>query len=184
MDFFSNPSTLKLLNGTWYLQYTSPSVIVANDHTEIDNSINLWKPQSKEDTVPTETKFQAKGSISAIGITVDTSNRVVKQCIDVDASQVFNEVDLDFGKVTVGGKFRPSDKVTNRAIVSFTQCKIELRNGPTLDLGFIFAFLAFVRRSSDNGWLETTYLDEDIRIGRGNKGTMFVLTKDPRAVTP
>lgn len=29
------------------------------------------------------------------------------------------------------------------------------------------------------GWLEVTYLDEDLRIGRGNQGSLFVLTKDP-----
>ena len=28
------------------------------------------------------------------------------------------------------------------------------------------------------GWLDTTYLDSDLRIGRGNEGSVFVLTKD------
>ena len=28
------------------------------------------------------------------------------------------------------------------------------------------------------GWLEVTYLDADLRIGRGNQGSLFVLTKD------
>jgi len=27
------------------------------------------------------------------------------------------------------------------------------------------------------GWLEVTYLDDDLRIGRGNQGSVFVLTK-------
>ncbi len=27
------------------------------------------------------------------------------------------------------------------------------------------------------GWLEVTYLDQDLRIGRGNEGSIFVLTK-------
>ncbi|MEL6160405.1 MAG: PAP/fibrillin family protein [Cyanobacteria bacterium J06623_5] len=30
----------------------------------------------------------------------------------------------------------------------------------------------------DPGWLKITYLDEDLRIGRGNQGSLFVLTKD------
>jgi hypothetical protein len=28
------------------------------------------------------------------------------------------------------------------------------------------------------GWLDITYLDEDLRIGRGNEGSLFVLVKD------
>jgi len=28
------------------------------------------------------------------------------------------------------------------------------------------------------GWLETTYLDADLRVGRGDKGSVFVLRKD------
>ena len=35
------------------------------------------------------------------------------------------------------------------------------------------------RNSRENGWLETTYVDEQWRIGRGNKGTLFILTRDP-----
>ncbi|KOR34762.1 MULTISPECIES: PAP/fibrillin family protein [Planktothricoides] len=32
-------------------------------------------------------------------------------------------------------------------------------------------------RNQDN-WLDITYLDEDLRIGRGHRGNLFVLTKD------
>ena len=28
------------------------------------------------------------------------------------------------------------------------------------------------------GWLEITYLDEDLRIGRGNEGSVFILAKE------
>ncbi len=30
------------------------------------------------------------------------------------------------------------------------------------------------------GWLDMTYLDDDLRIGRGNRGSVFVLTKMPQ----
>lgn len=29
-----------------------------------------------------------------------------------------------------------------------------------------------------SGWLEITYLDEDLRIGRGNEGSIFILSKE------
>jgi hypothetical protein len=54
-----------------------------------------------------------------------------------------------------------------------------------INLGFLFPALAFLRGGTkDNGWLETTYLDSDLRIGRGNKGTLFVLTRDRNALQP
>lgn len=36
-----------------------------------------------------------------------------------------------------------------------------------------------IKDQQRSGWLDITYLDEDIRIGRGNMGNVFVLTKVP-----
>ena len=80
---------------------------------------------------------------------------------------------------------RASDTLANRAIVSFDTCKITLKNGFVISLGFVFSIFAALKGGiKDNGWLETTYLDGDMRIGRGNKGTLFILTRDRAAVQP
>ena len=34
-----------------------------------------------------------------------------------------------------------------------------------------------INRDRQAGWLEVTYLDDDLRIGRGNQGSLFVLRK-------
>ncbi len=34
-----------------------------------------------------------------------------------------------------------------------------------------------INRDRQSGWLEVTYLDDDLRIGRGNQGSLFVLRK-------
>lgn len=34
-----------------------------------------------------------------------------------------------------------------------------------------------ITSQEQQGWLDITYLDEDLRIGRGNEGSVFVLTK-------
>lgn len=34
-----------------------------------------------------------------------------------------------------------------------------------------------INADRQQGWLEITYLDDDLRIGRGNQGSLFVLTK-------
>jgi len=177
----SDPADAKLLDGVWFLQYTSPSSVGDKDVFP-----DAWKPAvPDEGPSKIETRqVQSKGTVSAAGLTVDTSNRVVKQIIDMTNSVVTNDVELDFGRVVVSGSFRQSPNVPNRAIVAFDRADITLKSGFTLKLGFVFAILAAFRGSKDNGWLETTYLGDDMRIGRGNKGTMFVLTRDANAVTP
>jgi hypothetical protein len=133
------------------------------------NDIDAWKPQNVEEKIATQ-QLNNRGSISAAGINVDTSNRVTKQSIDVANKVVVNEVDLDFGHVYVSGTFRQSAKVPNRAVVSFDTADITLKNGPTLKLGFLFKLIGLLRGTAENGWLETTYVDDSMRIGRGNKG--------------
>lgn len=210
------------LNGTWYLHYTSPSVVA--DKTSNQNekekrttpttttataaTSTTWTPiLASEGPSNIETRpFSAQGTVSAAGIVVDTSNRLVQQIFDMDQSTVTNIVYLDNQQpadpknsdddsnsgsvVTVSGTFRQSSTVPNRAIVAFDTARIQValfgRRRPiaTLNLDFVFDVLARIRRSRDNGWLETTYLSESLRIGRGNKGTMFVLSRDPNAVPP
>ncbi len=41
---------------------------------------------------------------------------------------------------------------------------------PAVDFGF--------DSREQQGWLDITYLDSDLRIGRGNEGSVFVLTKE------
>jgi PAP_fibrillin len=44
-------------------------------------------------------------------------------------------------------------------------------------IGFLQGFDFPINSTRQQGWLEITYLDEDLRISRGNQGSLFVLTK-------
>lgn len=47
-----------------------------------------------------------------------------------------------------------------------------------IEAGKKFTAIDFAIENRDQqGWLDVTYLDEDLRIGRGNEGSVFVLTK-------
>jgi len=182
-DLLSNPSKAQKLDGIWYLQYTSPSVVGDYDDDKLSDS---WKPIEASEglNIPTN-QIKSKGSVSASGITVDTSNRVVKQIFDIDNNMVSNEIQLNESTLLrIGGTFRVSENVPTRALVSFTDVDVTFNNNFVLKFGFLFSILAVIRGNPDNGWLENTYLDDDIRIGRGNKGSMFVLTRDYNAITP
>lgn len=41
----------------------------------------------------------------------------------------------------------------------------------------LFAIDFQIKREDQRGWLETTYIDQNLRIGRGNEGNLFVLKK-------
>lgn len=168
----SNPDEAKILDGAWYLQYTAPSEIEGGDEDK-------WVAvDAAEGETNIETRqFKQAGAVSGGGIKVDASKSPAKQSIDVENSRVMNEIMAGIGQVTVGGSFRQSTSVPNRAIVAFDTAKI----GP-IDIGFLFDIRAAIQGSKESGWLEVTYISKDLRIGRGNKGSLFVLTRDRDAV--
>jgi PAP_fibrillin len=179
------------------LQYTSPSNVGSyenadNGDTREDGpvaktSVPLWEPVNPEEgTSNIETQqFRAQGSVSAAGVIVDTSNKLVLQIFDVNQQKVTNQINFDWGYAIVSGTFRSSSIVPNRAIVAFDAAQIcctipNTDQTVTFNLGLFFSALAFFRNGNrDNGWLETTYVDDTLRLGRGNKGTMFILTREP-----
>ena len=199
-------NVVALLNGTWYLQYTSPSevnVTVPQNASSSSSSTAsyVWEPNNAQlENVETR-RFNAQGTVSAAGITIDTSNQtLVQQIFNTDASTVMNRIyfsksynnnnddDRSLRYAVAGGTYRPSAQQANRAIVAFDTAYIHvpIRNQTaiTLPLGWFFNVLSLFRKGNrDNGWLETTYIDTSLRIGRGNKGTMFILTREPLSLS-
>jgi hypothetical protein len=96
--------------------------------------------------------------------------------------RVLNDVALDWGKVVVSGGISQSSSVPTRALVKFDTAEISIKNGPSINIGGLFSLIRTVRGATEDGWLETTFINENMRIGRGNKGTMFVLTREVDAV--
>lgn len=180
---FENPNESKLIDGTWYLQYTQPS---EPEGVDLDTDIAPWEPEesSLSTTKRLDTrKANNEGEVSFLGvISVDTSNKLTSQTIGVDTRLFANAVEQDFGTIEVSGFFE-FDSVPNRIIASFETGKLTLKNGFVIDFSFLFALRAILKGGlKAGGWLETTYLDENLRIGRGNRGSLFVLTRNPNTV--
>jgi hypothetical protein len=207
----TNPIEATAIDGVWYLQYTQPSEIATaappgdsvsstesddidiNDDDDDDVSVGdipipVWVPQRS--TVESVMKIDTQrvnnmGTVTFLGtIPVDASNRKTTQTINCTSSTISNYVEQDFGTVVVRGSY-VLDSVPNRVIVSFDTCIITFKTGWIVDLSFLFTIRTFLKGGETaGGWLETTYLDSDVRIGRGNRGSLFILTRDPDAVTP
>lgn len=175
----------KAIDGVWYLQYTQPS---EPEGVDMENDIKSWTPE--ESTLDVTKKLDTRkanneGAVSFLGVVrVDTSNKLTTQTIGVNDKLFANAVEQDFGTIQVKGFFE-LDSVPNRIIAAFDSGTLTLKNGFVIDFSFLFALRALTKGGEKaSGWLETTYLDDDVRIGRGNRGSLFVLTRDRNTVTP
>jgi PAP_fibrillin len=115
----------------------------------------------------------------------------IYQCIRVKTNSVYNIAEI-YGIpflesiVSVAAKFEPVS--TRRVNVKFERSIVGLQRligyqSPEnfiqqIEVGKKFSAIDFALNSStQQGWLDITYLDSNLRIGRGNEGSVFVLTK-------
>ncbi len=117
----------------------------------------------------------------------------IYQCIRPTASAVYNIAEVTSlvpglnGLVAIVAKFTPVSEarvnvVFNRSLISLQRLFdytdpdrliTAIENGQK----FTAIDLPINRPAKEPAWLEVTYLDENMRISRGNEGSVFVLTK-------
>ncbi|MFN6479032.1 PAP/fibrillin family protein [Nostoc sp. DedQUE07] len=115
----------------------------------------------------------------------------IYQYIRVETTSVYNIAEIYGlpyleGLVSVAAKFEP---VSGRRVqVKFERSIIGLQrlieyNSPVTFIQQIEEGRKFpgidipIKSDKQQGWLDITYIDNDLRIGRGNEGSVFVLTK-------
>jgi PAP_fibrillin len=116
----------------------------------------------------------------------------VYQCIRPEQRKIYNIAEVEGipfleGLILVEATFEAvSDKRVNVFFHRFLLGAQRLMNYrfpkglvEQLTAGKKFAPIDFgINNKDNNGWLEVTYLDEDLRIGRGNEGSVFVLSRE------
>lgn len=115
----------------------------------------------------------------------------IYQFVRVQTQQIYNVAEVSGipfleGLVSVVAQFEPVSEQRvkvrfNRGIfglqrlIGYQACD---RFVQEIEAGQKFTAFDFaITRSDQKGWLDITYLDDDLRIGRGNVGSVFVLTK-------
>lgn len=116
----------------------------------------------------------------------------IYQCVRTSGARIYNIAELPTlpyaeGLVSVCARFEPVNErrvnvrferfiiglqrlISYRSPSEFIQ---QIESGKTF-----FPALDFpIGNRDQRGWLDVTYLDSDLRIGRGNEGSVFVLTK-------
>lgn len=130
------------------------------------------------------------GVVNASGFVVDASSKALPvQEISVRNGRIGNEIVLTpLGQrvyLRVAGGFSAAEPPApgTRAIVKFDSLEVFSEDGrKLLSAGWLFALVRALKPSLQNGsedasWLETTYISERMRLGRGNKGSVFVLKR-------
>jgi hypothetical protein len=173
---------------------------------EIDNARVLSAIQQLEDINPTKKPLEAKELLNGDWRLLYTTSKgilgldrfplfklgQIYQCIRVSEAKVYNIAEILGlpmleGLVSVAASFDPvSDRRINvifeRSIIGlqrFLSYKTPAKMIQQIESGKKFLPIDFkIDRGEQKGWLETTYLDQDMRIGRGNEGNVFVLTKE------
>jgi hypothetical protein len=115
----------------------------------------------------------------------------IYQCIRVQTTSIYNIAEIYGlpsleGLVSVVANFEPVSE--RRVQVKFKRSIIGLQRligykSPAnfiqeIESGKKFPALDFpINSEQQQGWLDITYIDNDLRIGRGNEGSVFVLSK-------
>jgi hypothetical protein len=146
----------------------------AEDNTQIMGRSNPILPQFLQNTLE---------DLNVIQIEKDTttSSVVSSQAIDLKKRRVRNVVSFQInnpfakhsssttqGIITVDVHFRPNPTDPRKVDVKFSACRFKLSN---VDIQFPLGILG------PTGWLRTSYIDDDIRITRGHKGSVFILNR-------
>lgn len=173
---------------------------------EIDNVRVLSAIQQLEDTNPTRKPLEAKDLLNGDWRLLYTTSKgilgldrfplfkmgQIYQCIRVSEAKVYNIAEIVGlpmleGLVSVAATFEPVSEsrvnvIFERSIVGlqrFLSYDTPAKLIQQIESGKKFLPLDFkIDRGEQKGWLDTTYLDEDMRVGRGNEGNVFVLTKE------
>mmetsp|Transcript_6811 Transcript_6811/g.17400 ORF Transcript_6811/g.17400 Transcript_6811/m.17400 type:complete len:271 (-) Transcript_6811:2070-2882(-) len=158
----------KGLSGTWELLYQAPSK-AAESLSEYDKR-----------ALTIEGPFLSRFKPLTRGLLRTTSNI---QNISVDEGTIENIAEFKManrisGRLVIYGTVDlpdvPPESTGTKAYVTFTRFVLDFPRLPNISI-------SLGGKNPPKGWLRTTYLDDEVRIGRGDKGSVFVAKRIERS---
>lgn len=173
--------------------------------TDADRSLVLDKVVQLEVQNPTPQPLNERDRLSGVWRLIYTTSQdllglarlpmvpagPIYQCIRGQELRLYNVLELQGipfleGVICVAARLTPLSE--RRVQVNFERSILGIKgvmNYPSLDTLIsrletqspVAALNVPLNAERSAGWLETTYLDEDLRIGRGNNDSLFVLTR-------
>ncbi len=150
-------TAVDLLAGNWRLLYTSSQSLLGIDRIPLLNLANIYqciRPLTGSIYNIAEVTSLIPGTSGLVAIVADFT--------PVNESRV----NVRFNRSLIGFQGLVNYSDPDRLIAA-------IENGQK----FTAIDLKIDRQNKEPAWLEVTYLDDTLRIGRGNEGNVFVLTK-------
>ena len=185
----SQEDSLQMIQGPWELLWTAqdPSSPESKRNwiiNPIENQSYSNNPEGRSNPfLPLEIQdaLEKMGWVSSSG---SPSNPNVRSTQTISGELVRNIVAFNVGSggtnnskrasVTLDIQARPDIFDERRINVRFDRCRVAI---PSLRIDFDFR-LGWL---GPMGWIQNVYVDEDLRVTRGHKGSVFVLTRPRRA---
>jgi PAP_fibrillin len=192
-----NASVPSSLAGTWELLWTAQDPLAPESQRLWSSWINPLENQSYSNNpqaaasgqanpflpLALQTRLQQLGILDATPDTTSTSFAPPPvrstQSIDVKSGLIRNVVAVNVGKdrtaaLTVTIRFATDATDLRRVHVKFESCRVVVPQTP-IDWDIRLGILG------PTGWLRTVYIDDAVRITRGHKGSVFILSRPGRA---
>lgn len=145
----------ELLDGNWLLLFTTSQELLGIDRFPLYKLGNIYQClRVAEGKIFNVAEVKGLPLLSGI-VSVCANFTVVSD----------KRVKVDFERLVAGSQ----SLIGYRDVNSFIDTLRSQRK--------LFAIDFQIKREDQKGWLETTYLDQDLRIGRGNEGNLFVLRR-------
>jgi PAP_fibrillin len=183
------------LAGTWELLWTAQDPLAPESQRLWSSWINPLENQSYSNNpqagqanpflpLALQTRLQQLGILDATSTSSSSSLAPPlpppvrsTQSIDVKSGLIRNVVAVNLGKrtaaLTVTIRFATDATDVRRVNVKFESCRVVVPQTP-IDWDVRFGILG------PTGWLRTVYIDDGVRITRGHKGSVFILSRPGR----
>lgn len=104
---------------------------------------------------------------------IDLKRNRIRNVVAFEANNpttIFSNDGKTRGRIIVDVKCSPNIEDKRKIDVKFDECRLTIFDSP-IDLAIPLGFIG------PTGWLRTVHIDNDIRITRGHKGSVFILLR-------
>ena len=162
-------SAADLLEGDWRLLYTTSQELLGIDRVPLAQLGDIYQcVRTAQSRIYNIAEVKGLPYLESLVSVVASFAPAADVDDEVSARQLKRRVNVKFNRAVLG-----LQRSLNYQSPAQYIKQLEQTEKMSWFKGIDFA----INAERQQGWLEITYLDEDLRIGRGNRGSLFVLTK-------